>query len=82
MNLFALTLDIPIETEARSSLTGHSVFDGLSRREIVAWIVCLALAVGLTVFGSAYLVASSFVSADVSDVLKHDSAKRSQQQMP
>jgi hypothetical protein len=58
------------------------VFDGLSRREIIGWVVCLALAVGLTVFGSAYLLASSFVSADVSDVLKHDNAKRIQQQAP
>jgi hypothetical protein len=46
------------------------MFDGLSRREIIGWIACLVVAVGLTVFGSAYLVASSFMSADVSDVLK------------
>jgi hypothetical protein len=47
------------------------MFDGLSKREIIAWVICLALAVGLTVFGSAYLVATSFISADVSDALKH-----------
>jgi hypothetical protein len=57
----------------------RSVFDGLSRREIIGWVVCLALAVGLTLFGGAYL-ASSFMSADISDVLKPDSAK--QQQTP
>jgi len=52
------------------------MFDGLSRREIIGWVVCLALAVGLAVFGGAYLVVSSFLSADVSDVLKSsDSAK-------
>jgi hypothetical protein len=45
------------------------MFDGLSRREIIGWVVCLVLAVGLTLFGSAYL-AGSFMSADVSDVLK------------
>jgi hypothetical protein len=58
------------------------VFDGLSRREIIGWVVCLTLAVGLILFGGAYFVATSFMSADVSDALKHDSAKRSQQQMP
>jgi hypothetical protein len=58
------------------------VFDGLSRREIIGWVVCLALAVGLTVFGGAYLMASSFMSADVSDVLKRDSAKGGRQQAP
>jgi hypothetical protein len=58
------------------------VFDGLSRREIIGWIVCLALAVGLALFGGAYLVASSLTSADVSNVLKPDGAKRSQQQTP
>jgi hypothetical protein len=46
-----------------------SHFDGLSRREIIGWAVCLVLAVGLTLFGSAYL-AGSFMSADVSGVLK------------
>ena len=46
------------------------MFEGLSKREIVGWIICLVLAVGLTVFGSVYL-ATSFMSADVSDVLKH-----------
>jgi cell division protein FtsX len=58
------------------------MFDGLSKREIIGWVVCLVLAVGLTLFGGAYLVASSFMSADVSDVLKPDSPKRSQQQTP
>jgi hypothetical protein len=41
------------------------MFDGLSRQEIVGWLVCLILAVGLTIFGSAYLV-TSYLSADVS----------------
>jgi hypothetical protein len=59
----------------------RSVFDGLSRREIIGWVVCMALAVGLTLFGGAYL-ASSYMSADVSSVLRSDSAKRSQQQTP
>jgi hypothetical protein len=45
------------------------MFGGLSRREIVGWVVCLVIAVGLTLFGSAFL-AVSFMSADVSDVLK------------
>jgi DhnA family fructose-bisphosphate aldolase class Ia len=45
------------------------MFDGLSRGEKFAWAVCLALAIGLTVTGGAYLVASSFLSADVSDVM-------------
>jgi hypothetical protein len=58
------------------------VFNGLSRREIIGWIVCLSLAVGLTVLGSAYLMATSFMGADVSDVAKSDAAKRSQQQIP
>jgi hypothetical protein len=53
------------------------MFDGLSRREIIGWVACLTLAVGLTL-GGAYLVASSFMSADVSDVLK----PLSQQQTP
>jgi hypothetical protein len=54
-----------------------SMFDGLSKSEIIGWVICLALAVGLTVFGSAYLVATSFVSADVSDALKlPDSTKQ------
>jgi hypothetical protein len=60
----------------------QSVFDGLSRREIIGWVVCLALAVGLTVFGGAYLMASSFMSADLSVVLKPDSAKSGRQQAP
>ena len=47
-----------------------SMFDGLSKSEIIGWVICLVLAVGLTVFGSVYL-ATSFMSADVSDVLKH-----------
>jgi hypothetical protein len=48
------------------------MFDGLSRREVIGWIFCLGLAVALTLFGSAYYVTSSFMSADVSDALaKH-----------
>jgi hypothetical protein len=43
------------------------MFDGLSRGEVFAWLFCLALAVGLT-SGGAYLAASSFLSADVSDL--------------
>jgi hypothetical protein len=45
------------------------MFGGLSRREIIGWVVCLVLAVSLTLFGSAFL-AVSFMSADASDVLK------------
>lgn len=52
------------------------MFEGLSKREAVAWVICLALAIGLTVLGSAYLV-SSYMTADVSDVLKNtDRAKQ------
>ena len=43
------------------------MFDGLSRGEVFAWVVCLALAIGLT-SGGAYLLAASFLTADVSDV--------------
>jgi len=52
------------------SRTGHSMFDGLPRGEIVGWVVCLVLATGLTLFGSVYLVAPSLLSADVTDALK------------
>ena len=52
------------------------MFDGVSRREIIGWLVCLALAVGLALFGSAYLVASSFVNADTSDALSGASKQR------
>ena len=45
----------------------RSMFDGLSRGEVFAWVFCLTLAVGLT-SGGAYLAASSFLRADVSDV--------------
>jgi hypothetical protein len=45
------------------------MFEGLSKREIFGWLICLALALGFTVFGSAYLV-TSFLSADISDTLK------------
>jgi hypothetical protein len=52
------------------------MFEGLSKRETVAWVVCLTLAVGLTILGSAYLV-SSYMTADISDVLKNtDRAKQ------
>ena len=52
------------------------MFEGLSKREAVAWVICLTLAIGLTVLGSAYL-ASSYMTADVSDVLKNsDRAKQ------
>jgi hypothetical protein len=46
-----------------------SMFDGLSKREIIGWLICLALALGLTVFGSVYW-AASLMSADVTDALK------------
>jgi hypothetical protein len=39
--------------------------EGLSKQEIFGWLVCLTLALGFTVFGSAYLI-TSFLSADVS----------------
>jgi hypothetical protein len=45
------------------------MFDGLSRWELTGWVICLMLAVGLALFGGAFL-AVSFMSADVSDVLK------------
>jgi hypothetical protein len=82
MNRFASAIDRKGDIAYPVPIVGHSMFDGLSRREIIGWIACLALAVGLTLFGSAYLVASSFMSADVSDVLKPDSAKLSQQHTP
>jgi hypothetical protein len=47
----------------------RSVFDGLSRREIIGWVVCLALSAGI-------------VSADASDVLKSDSFRKGHQQNP
>ena len=47
------------------------MFEGLSKREIVGWVVCLVLAIGFTVFGSVYL-ATSFMMADVSDALPHN----------
>jgi len=46
------------------------MFDGLSRGEIVGWVVCLALAAGLTLFGSVFLVAPTLQSADISGALK------------
>jgi hypothetical protein len=46
------------------------MFDGLSRGEVFAWVFCLALAVAL-ISGGAYLMASSLLSADVSDVMAH-----------
>jgi Na+(H+)/acetate symporter ActP len=45
------------------------MFGLLSRREVFVFVCCLALAIGLIVSGGAYLVASSFMSADVSDVI-------------
>ena len=45
------------------------MFDGLSRWEVFAWVFCLALAIGLAVSGGAYLVASSFMGADVVDTI-------------
>jgi len=47
------------------------MFEGLSKREIVGWVVCLVLAIGFTIFGSVYL-ATSFMMADVSDALPHN----------
>ena len=41
----------------------------LPNREIVGRVVCLVLSIRLTVLGSVYL-ATSFVTADVSDVLE------------
>ena len=52
-----------------------SMFEGLSKREVVGWIICLVLAVALTLLGTAYL-ATSFMTADVSGALQHpDRAK-------
>jgi hypothetical protein len=45
------------------------MFDGLSRTEVFVWVFCLSLAIGLVVTGGAYLIASSFMSADVSEVM-------------
>jgi hypothetical protein len=50
------------------------MFEGLSKREIVGWTICLVLAIGLTVLGAVYL-ATSFMMADVSDTLPN-SAKQ------
>jgi hypothetical protein len=41
------------------------MFEGLSKREIVGWVVCLVLAIGLTVLGSVYL-ATLLMMADIS----------------
>ena len=43
------------------------MFEGLSKREVVCWVICLVFAVGLTLLGTAYL-ATSFMTADVVDV--------------
>jgi hypothetical protein len=51
------------------------MFDGLSRREVFAWVFCLALAIGL-VSGGAYFVASSFMSADVADTMPQSAHSR------
>src|SRR6266516_1584603 len=40
------------------------MYEGLSTREIVAWIACLVIAAGLTVLGAVYLV-NSDLTADV-----------------
>jgi hypothetical protein len=51
------------------------MFEGLSKREVVGWIICLVLAVALTLLGTAYL-ATSFMTADMSGALQHpDRAK-------
>jgi hypothetical protein len=52
------------------------MFEELPKREVVGWVVCLVLAIGLTVLGSVYL-ATSLMMADVSDALPY-SAKRTQ----
>jgi hypothetical protein len=68
MNLFARAKtneNLPNPVPMRDG----SMFDGLSRREIIGWSACLALAVGLTMFGGANL-AASLMSADALDVLK------------
>jgi Na+(H+)/acetate symporter ActP len=52
------------------------MFDGLSRWEAFAWVFCLALAIGLAVSGGAYLVASSFMSADVADTMPQSAHSR------
>lgn len=51
------------------------MFNGLSKREVIGWIFCLALAVAFTLLGSAYY-ATSFISADVSDALVKDPLPR------
>jgi hypothetical protein len=51
------------------------MFDGLSRGEVIAWLVCLALAIGLT-SGGAYLVALSLLSADVADTMPQSAHSR------
>jgi hypothetical protein len=51
------------------------MFDGLSKREIIAWALCLAVALGITISGGAYLASSLMsASADMTDILKpaHD----------
>jgi hypothetical protein len=47
------------------------------KREIIAWALCLAVALGLTFSGAAYL-ASSLLSAgaDMTDTLKPAAARR------
>jgi hypothetical protein len=44
------------------------MFEGLSKHEIIGWAICLAVALGLTLSGGAYL-ATSLMSADVSDAM-------------
>jgi cell division protein FtsX len=47
------------------------MFDGLSKREIIAWALCLAVALGLTISGGTYLASSLMsASADMTDTLK------------
>jgi len=45
-----------------------TMFDGVSKREVIAWVVCLVIAAGLTVVGTTYLV-NSYLTADVSETL-------------
>ena len=46
----------------------QTMFDGVSKREVIAWVVCLVIAAGLTVVGTTYLV-NSYLTADVSETL-------------
>jgi hypothetical protein len=64
----------PLAKDRRGGYAG-SMFEGLSKHEIIGWVICLAVALGFTLSGGAYL-AASLMSADMSDALPHQSSSQ------